>query len=146
MNRTSHATWRGDLRTGHGQLTSESGTLSRTPYTFDMRFENVTGTNPEELIASAHAGCFTMALSGELETIGFTATRLDTKATVTLDRKSNQWTITRVHLDVTGVVPGCNPAAFEKAATQAKANCPVSRLLNARITMNASLEAEKAAA
>jgi len=140
MQRTANAVWTGGLKDGKGSITTQSGILSDTPYSFVTRFENQTGTNPEELIAAAHAGCFTMALSAQLGTINFTAQSLRTTATVTLEKLDVGWTISKVHLDVTARISGISATAFESAAQSAKANCPVSRLLKAEITMNAHLE------
>src|SRR5581483_3206485 len=123
------ALWRGTGRAGKGELSSDSGVLASTPYSFKMRFENEKGTNPEELIAAAHAGCFTMALSAQLATLQLTPERLETKATVSLEKLDAGWTVTKVHLDLVGRVPGATQAAFESAANSAKANCPISRLL-----------------
>jgi osmotically inducible protein OsmC len=110
--------------------------LNKTPYSFTTRFENGPGTNPEELIAAAHAGCFTMALSAFLGKAGFTPQELSTKATLTLDQVDGNWSITAIHLDLTGLVPGIDAAKFEEIAQEAKANCPVSRLLKAEITLS----------
>lgn len=140
MKRTASAVWHGDLKKGHGALATRSGVLKNTPYSFVTRFENEPGTNPEELIAAAHAGCFTMALSAELSRAGFTPTRMATQATVSLEQVSGKWTITTVHLDNEAWVPGIADAQFQDIAAGAKANCPVSRLLNAEITLSAKLE------
>jgi osmotically inducible protein OsmC len=113
--------------------------LSNTPYSFSTRFENAKGTNPEELIAAAHAGCFTMALSAQLGNAGMTPESLETTASLTLDKLDAGWTVTKIHLDVTARIPGADQAAFDKAAENAKAGCPISRLLNAQITMVARL-------
>ena len=139
MKRTANAEWHGDLKTGTGTISSASGVLSNTPYSFSTRFENAKGTNPEELIAAAHAGCFTMALSAQLGTAGITPESLETTASLTLDKLEAGWTITKVHLDVAARIPGVDKAAFDKAAENAKAGCPVSRLLKAEITMTARL-------
>jgi osmotically inducible protein OsmC len=114
--------------------------LSNTPYSFSTRFENAKGTNPEELIAAAHAGCFTMALSAQLGTMNFTPQTLHTTATLTFEKLEAGWTISKIHLDVAGRVPGISAEAFQSAAKSAETNCPVSRVLRAEITMNASLE------
>jgi osmotically inducible protein OsmC len=114
--------------------------LADTPYSFSTRFENAKGTNPEELIAAAHAGCFTMALSAQLGTLNLTAETLSTVATATLEKLDAGWTLTKVHLDVTGKVPTGTQAAFEAAAASAKANCPISRLLRAEITLDTKFE------
>jgi osmotically inducible protein OsmC len=139
MDRTASAHWSGGLKDGKGTISSTSGVLKDTPYSFAKRFENEPGTNPEELIAAAHAGCFTMALSGQLGNAGMTAQALDTKATVTLEKTDAGFTITKVHLDVTANIPGADRAKFDEAARKAKEGCPVSRLLKAEITMSAKL-------
>ena len=139
MVRKASAVWKGSLKEGKGTISSESGVLSNTPYSFSTRFENAKGTNPEELIAAAHAGCFTMALSAQLGTAGITPESLETTASLTLDKLDTGWTITKVHLDVAARIPGVDKAAFDKAAENAKAGCPVSRLLKAEITMTARL-------
>ena len=141
MKRKSTAHWQGGLKDGKGTLSSDSGVLSETQYSFHTRFEDGKGTNPEELIAAAHAGCFTMALSGELGKTGMTAESLDTTATVTMEKLEAGPTVTAIHLDVTAKIPGAQQAAFMTAANTAKENCPISRLLNAVITMDARLEA-----
>ena len=140
MNRTASAVWRGGLKDGKGELSTASGVLSNTQYSFGTRFEQGAGTNPEELIAAAHAGCFAMALSAQLGEAGLKPDRISAQATVTLEKVEAGWTVTSSHLDVTAGIPGADAAAFEKAANNAKAGCPISRLLNARITMNARLE------
>jgi osmotically inducible protein OsmC len=140
MNRTASAVWNGDLKQGKGTLTAPSGVLNNTPYSFATRFENRIGTNPEELIAAAHAGCFTMALSAILGSAGYTPDELSTSATATFDQVSGQWTITAIHLDLRGRVPGIDTAKFEEIANEAKAKCPVSRVLKAEITLAAKLE------
>ena len=140
MERKASAVWKGNLREGAGSVTTESGVLRETPYSFKTRFENSPGTNPEELIAAAHAGCFSMALSAQLMTLQLTAEKIATAATLTFEKLEAGWTITKVHLDVTARVPGASPEAFAGAAASAKANCPVSRALKAEITMSAKLE------
>lgn len=140
MKRSASAHWQGGLRDGKGSISTDSGVLSETQYSFGTRFENGKGTNPEELIAAAHAGCFTMALSAQLEGVGVKAESLRTKATVTLEKDSAGFAITAVHLDVTAKIPGGDAKVFENAAASAKAGCPVSRVLNAKITMDAKLE------
>jgi osmotically inducible protein OsmC len=140
MERTASAVWNGSLKEGKGTITTQSGVLSDAPYSFVTRFENGKGTNPEELIAAAHAGCFTMALSAQLGTMNFTPQTLRTSAKLTLEKLDAGWTISRIHLDVSARVPGISASAFESAAASAKANCPVSRLLKAEITMDAHLE------
>ena len=141
MKRTGSAVWKGGLKDGQGTVSTESGVLSDTQYSFSTRFEDGTGTNPEELLAAAHAGCFSMALSGQLGNAGMTAENISTTATVRLEKTDAGFTITKVHLDVTARIPGADSAAFETAANNAKAGCPVSRLFNAEITMDAKLEA-----
>jgi osmotically inducible protein OsmC len=140
MERTASAVWNGSLKEGKGTITTQSGVLSDAPYSFVTRFENGKGTNPEELIAAAHAGCFTMALSAQLGTMNFTPQTLRTSAKLTLEKLDAGWTISKIHLDVSARVPGISASAFESAAASAKANCPVSRLLKAEITMDAHLE------
>jgi osmotically inducible protein OsmC len=141
MKRKASAVWEGGLKDGKGRISTNSGVLSDTQYSFSTRFEEGIGTNPEELIAAAHAGCFSMALSGQLGNAGLTAESINTTATVTLDKTEAGFTITAVHLDVTARIPGAEQQAFETAANNAKAGCPVSRLLKAQITMEARLEA-----
>lgn len=140
MKRKASAEWRGDLRSGQGTISTESGTLHDTPYSFAARFEHGTGTNPEELVAAAHAGCFTMALSAELAKVSLVAQSLRTTATVTLDRVGAGWGVTESHLEVVARIPGAAPDAFRKAAEAAETGCPISRLLTAKITMDARLE------
>ena len=140
MKRTGSAVWQGGLRDGKGTVSTESGVLSGAQYSFGTRFEDGAGTNPEELLAAAHAGCFTMALSKQLEDAGMKAEEINTTATVRREKTDAGFTITKVHLDVIARIPGGDSAAFETAATNAKAGCPVSRLFNAEITMDAKLE------
>ena len=140
MKRNASAVWKGGFKDGKGTISTESGVLSNTPYSFKARFENETGTNPEELIAAAHAGCFTMALSAQLAEAGLTAESIETKATVTLEKTDAGFAIPSIHLDVRAKVPAATKEAFEMAANNAKAGCPVSKVLNARITMEANLE------
>jgi osmotically inducible protein OsmC len=140
MKRTASALWQGDLKTGKGSVSTESSVLSKTQYSFGTRFENGKGTNPEELIAAAHAGCFTMALSAQLGNAGLVADQLETTATLSFEKLEAGWTVTQIHLDVRGRVPKADAEAWEKATAAAKAGCPISRLLNATITMNAKLE------
>ncbi|HLV95108.1 MAG TPA: OsmC family protein [Candidatus Acidoferrales bacterium] len=140
MQRAASAVWSGALKDGKGSISSQSGVLSDTPYSFTTRFEGAKGTNPEELIAAAHAGCFTMALSAQLGTMNFTPQSLRTTATLSFEKLDAGWTISKIHLDVAGRVPGISADAFQNAAQSAKANCPVSRVLKAEITMSASLE------
>jgi osmotically inducible protein OsmC len=141
MKRNASAVWQGGLKDGKGTISTDSGVLDKTQYSFSTRFEDGQGTNPEELIAAAHAGCFSMALSGQLGNAGMTAESINTTASVTLEKTDAGFTITKVHLDVTAKIPGADSAAFETAANNAKAGCPVSRLLKAEITMDARLEA-----
>jgi osmotically inducible protein OsmC len=140
MKRTASAVWSGDLKQGKGSLTTPSGVLTETPYSFHTRFEQGAGTNPEELIAAAHAGCFTMATSAFLGKAGFTAGKLSTEASLTLEQVDGNWTITAIHLTLSGKVPGVDQQTFQQIAAEAKANCPVSRVLNAKITLDAKLE------
>jgi len=140
MQRKASAVWKGGLKDGKGSVSSTSGVLSNTPYSFTTRFENTPGTNPEELIAAAHAACFSMALSAQLGGANLTPESINTSATLTMDKLDAGWTITAIQLDVTAKVPNADKAAFEKAANDAKAGCPVSKVLNAKITMNAKLE------
>jgi osmotically inducible protein OsmC len=140
MQRTGSAVWKGDLKTGKGTVSTQSGVLAETQYSFNTRFENGKGTNPEELIAAAHAGCFSMALSAQLGNAGITPERIATNATVTLEKTEGGFAITAVHLDVRAKLNGGDRQAFETAANNAKTGCPVSKVLNAKITMSASLE------
>ncbi|MGH7681670.1 MAG: OsmC family protein [Candidatus Eiseniibacteriota bacterium] len=139
MIRKASAEWRGGLKDGKGTVSTESGVLSGQPYSFSTRFENAKGTNPEELIAAAHAGCFSMAFSAQLGAAGITPESINTTASVTLEKVGEGFSVTASHLDVTAKIPGGNQAAFEKAANEAKAGCPISKLLNAKITMDAKL-------
>jgi osmotically inducible protein OsmC len=140
MKRSASAIWSGDLKGGHGALATHSGVLKDTPYSFATRFEGTPGTNPEELIAAAHAGCFTMALTASLGKAGFTPKRLATQATVSLEQVAGNWTITSVVLENEAWIPGISAEKFEQIAADAKANCPVSRLLRADISLKAKLE------
>jgi osmotically inducible protein OsmC len=140
MDRKASATWKGGLKDGRGSLVTASGVLDNTPYSFGTRFENGKGTNPEELIAAAHAGCFAMALSAQLGEASLKADTIEATATVTLEKNAAGWEVTTSHLDVRARVPGADATAFELAANNAKAGCPISRLLNAKITMDAKLE------
>jgi osmotically inducible protein OsmC len=140
MKRNASAVWQGGIKDGKGTISTDSGVLANTQYSFSTRFEDGVGTNPEELIAAAHAGCFSMALSGQLGAAGLTAESINTTASVSLEKTEGGFAITKVHLDVTAKVPGADQAAFEKATTNAKTGCPVSKVLNAEITMNATLE------
>jgi len=140
MQRKASAIWKGGLKDGKGSVSSASGVLTNTPYSFTTRFENTPGTNPEELIAAAHAACFSMALSAQLGSANLTPSSIETSATLTMEKLDSGWTITAVHLDVVGRVPNSDAAAFQKAAENAKSGCPVSKVLKANITMNARLE------
>ena len=137
MKRTASAHWGGDLKSGSGTVSTASGVLSATPYSFRTRFEDIQGTNPEELLAAAHAACFTMALSMMLGQTGLTATTLDTTCTVTLDKDGEGFSITESHLDLKATVPGALEEAFNDAVQQAKENCPVSKLYDTNITLTA---------
>lgn len=139
MIRKASAVWNGSLKEGKGTISTDSKLLSNAQYSFSTRFENGTGTNPEELIAAAHAGCFSMALSAQLGGAGITPDSIETTAAVTLEKLEAGFTVTKIHLDVTAKIPGADPAAFEKAAQDAKAGCPISRLLKAEITMTTKL-------
>ncbi|MFY9923204.1 MAG: OsmC family protein [Opitutaceae bacterium] len=140
MKRNASAIWHGNLKSGKGTLSTDSTVLKDTQYSFGSRFESGVGTNPEELIAAAHAGCFTMALSAALEQAGFTADTLKTTAALTLENlPQSSWTISAVHLATTAKIPGISPEKFAEVAAGAKANCPVSRLLKAAITLDAKL-------
>jgi len=140
MKRKASAVWKGGLKNGRGTISTDSGVLSTTQYSFSTRFEDGKGTNPEELIAAAHAGCFSMALSAQLEGAGLTAESINTTAAVSLEKVDAGFAITAVHLDVTAKVPKATREAFEAAAKNAKEGCPVSKVLNAKITMDARLE------
>jgi osmotically inducible protein OsmC len=141
MKRKASAVWQGDLKSGKGSISTESGVLKQSQYSFGTRFENGVGTNPEELIAAAHAGCFSMALSAELGKAGFTPESIHTTATITLDKTNAGFTVTESHLDMTAKIPGIDQAKFIAIANGAKAGCPISRLLNAKVTLDAKLEA-----
>ena len=141
MKRSASAMWNGDLKSGKGTISTDSGVLSATQYSFSTRFESGKGTNPEELIAAAHAGCFSMALSAQLGEVGLVAQSISTKATVTLEKTDDGFSITAVHLDLTARIPGANAQQFETAAENAKKGCPVSKVLNATITLDKKLEA-----
>lgn len=140
INRKASAVWNGSLKEGKGSISTDSGVLQDTQYSFSTRFEDGKGTNPEELIAAAHAGCFSMALSGQLTTAGHAPESIHTTATLTMEKTDAGFTVTKVHLDVTAKVPGIDEAGFTTAANNAKAGCPISRLLKAEITMTATLE------
>lgn len=141
MKRSATAAWQGGLKDGRGEISSGSGVLKDARYGFTTRFEGEPGTNPEELIAAAHAGCFSMALSGQLGGAGLTAERIETQATVSFERLEPGWTVTGIHLDVVGTVPGASAAQFQELAMAAKVGCPISRLLSpgTTITMDARL-------
>src|SRR3974390_708120 len=139
MVRKGSAGWNGSVKEGKGTVSTESGVLSNSQYSFSTRFENGKGTNPEELIAAAHAGCFSMALSAQLGNAGMTADSIDTTATLTMEKTEAGFSITASHLDVTVKIPGADKAKFEEAAKAAETGCPVSRVLNAKITMDAKL-------
>jgi osmotically inducible protein OsmC len=144
MKRKASARWEGAIQNGKGTISTDSGVLSQAQYSFSTRFENGVGTNPEELIAAAHAGCFSMALSGQLGKADLTPDSIETTATVTLEKTDAGWTVTEGHLDVTARVPGATEEAFNTAADNAKLGCPISRLLIAKITMDAKLAAAAA--
>jgi len=140
MNRKGSAVWNGSLKDGKGTVSTQSGTLNNAQYSFKTRFEEGVGTNPEELVAAAHAGCFSMALSLFLGNAGLTADSIRTTATVSLEQVDGAFAITKSHLDVTAKVPGATAEAFQAAAKGAKENCPLSKVLNAEVTMDARLE------
>jgi osmotically inducible protein OsmC len=140
MNRTATAAWQGGLKDGKGTITTASGVLTDAQYSFGTRFEQGIGTNPEELIAAAHAGCFAMALSAQLGEAGITPQNIQVTASVSLEKTAAGWTVTASHLDVRARIPGGDRLAFDRAAENAKAGCPISRLLNAKITLAAQLE------
>ncbi len=140
MKRTASAVWKGGLKDGKGTVSGPSGALNQTPYSFSTRFEDQPGTNPEELVAAAHAGCFSMALSGQLGAAGMTAESIHTQANLTMEKLEAGWTVTAIHLEVKAKIPGGDQAKFEQAAANAKNGCPISRLLNTKITMDARLE------
>ncbi|HMJ91444.1 MAG TPA: OsmC family protein [Candidatus Acidoferrum sp.] len=139
MNRKASAIWEGDLKSGKGSVSTESGALKQTQYSFSTRFENGVGTNPEELIAAAHAGCFSMALSAELGKAGMTPQRIATEANLTMEKTEAGFTVTAIHLTTQVTMPGADQTKFEAAANGAKAGCPISRLLNTKITLDAKL-------
>ncbi len=140
MQRKASAVWKGGLKDGKGLISAPGGVLNNTPYSFTTRFENAPGTNPEELIAAAHAGCFSMALSAQLGGANLTPESISTTITLSLDKLDSGWTITASHIDVVGKVPGADAATFQKYAEAAEKGCPVSKVLNAKITMTAKLE------
>lgn len=140
MKRTASAVWTGGLRDGNGNISTESGVLANAKYGFKSRFEDGRGTNPEELIAAAHAGCFTMALAAQLSDAGMIVESLRTTAAVTLEKRDDGFAITAIQLDLVARVPGADKNTFEAVANKAKATCPVSKLLNATIILNTTLE------
>ena len=140
MQRKASAVWQGGLKDGKGTLTADSGVFTQTPYSFGTRFENTPGTNPEELLAAAHAGCFTMALSAQLGNAGMTAERLETTCTITLEKVGEGFSITRSHLDLVARVPGADKAKFDTAVKAAETGCPVSKLFKADISVSSRLE------
>lgn len=140
MQRKASAVWKGGLKDGKGSLSAPGGVLNNTQYSFSTRFENAPGTNPEELIAAAHAGCFSMALSAQLGGANLTPESISTTVTLSLEKLESGWTITASHIDVVGKVPGADAATFQKYAEAAEKGCPVSKVLNAKISMNAKLE------
>ena len=139
MKRKASAVWNGNLKDGRGTLSTESRILTSTPYSFRTRFEEEPGTNPEELIGTAHAGCYSMALSMILGLAGMNPEKIETDATITMEKDGDGFAVTSSHLDVTATIPGADEAAFLEAAEKAKANCPISKLMNAKITINARL-------
>jgi osmotically inducible protein OsmC len=139
MQRKASAVWKGGLKDGKGTISAPSGVLKDTQYSFSTRFENGQGTNPEELIAAAHAGCFSMALSAQLGGANLTPESISTTVTLSLDKLDSGWAITASHIDVVGKVPGADAATFQKYAEAAEKGCPVSKVLNAKITMSAKL-------
>ena len=139
MKQKASAVWTGSLKEGSGTLSTGSGALSAKPYSFRTRFEGEPGTNPEELIGAAHAGCFSMAFSMILGMAGFTPDKIETEATVTLEKVGDGFAVTESHLDVKASIPGVDDATFQDLAGKAKAGCPISKLLNAKITMDAKL-------
>ena len=140
MKKTASAHWQGDLKQGKGTISTQSGALKENPYGFNTRFEDAPGTNPEELIGAAHAGCFSMAFSLLLGEENFTPDSIDTKATVTLEKQSDGFAITAVHLEMRARIPGIDQGKFEEISNKAKNGCPVSKLLNADITLDATLQ------
>lgn len=140
MQRKASAVWQGGLKDGTGTLSSDSGVLTQTPYSFTTRFENTPGTNPEELVAAAHAGCFAMALSGQLGNAGMTAERLEATATVTLEKVGEGFSVTKSHIDLVARVPGADKAKFDAAVKAAETGCPISKLLKAEISVTSRLE------
>jgi lipoyl-dependent peroxiredoxin len=140
MDRKASAVWKGSLKDGKGEFSAPSGVFSHVPYSFKTRFESAPGTNPEELIAAAHAACFSMALSAQLGNANLTPDSINTSANLKMEKLDSGWAITAIHLDVSARIPGADDSSFQKAAESAKAGCPVSKVLNAKITMSAKLE------
>ena len=145
MQRKASAVWQGDLKSGKGTISTVSGTLQSTQYSFSTRFENGVGTNPEELLAAAHAGCFTMALSAQLGNAGMTATKLETTCTITLEKVGEGFSITKSHLELVAHVPNADNAKFDAAVKAAETGCPVSRLFKAEISVSSQLVTSKSA-
>ncbi len=143
MKRTGTAQWRGDLKSGNGTVSTASGVLSNSPYSFHTRFEDAKGTNPEELLAAAHAGCFSMALSAQLAQANLTAESIDTTCSISLEKQPDGFAITQSHLEVKARVPGASQEAFDRAVQAAKSGCPVSKLYKTNITVNSTLEGER---
>ena len=139
MKRKASAEWKGTLKEGKGSVSTESGVLVQAQYSFGTRFENGIGTNPEELVAAAHAACFSMALSAQLGGAGLVPEKITTTATVTFENRDQGWTVTESHLEVLATIPEATPETFAKLAQDAKAGCPISRLLNTTISMDAKL-------
>lgn len=140
MKRSASAVWSGDFKSGKGRISSESGVLDNNQYSFSTRFEEGKGTNPEELIGAAHAGCYSMALTNELVGAGLSPESVETHASVSLDQVEGGFAITKIHLDVQAKVPGASQEDFDAAANRAKLGCPVSKLLNAEITLESQLD------
>lgn len=140
MDRKASAVWQGNLIEGKGSLSTDSGILKQTPYSFKTRFESGAGTNPEELLAAAHAGCFTMALSAELAKVGIVAEKLETKATISLEKVGDGFSITKSHLELVASIPGVDKSKFENAVEAAKKGCPVSKLYKCEITLTSQLK------
>jgi osmotically inducible protein OsmC len=140
MKRTANAVWQGDLKSGKGSISTQSTALNQTQYSFSTRFEDGVGTNPEELLAAAHAGCFTMALSAQLGGAGMTADKLETTCTISLDKVGDGFSITKSHLDLVAHIPGADQEKFDAAVKAAETGCPVSKLFKAEISVNARLE------
>jgi lipoyl-dependent peroxiredoxin len=139
MQRKASAVWQGDLKSGKGSISTESTTLKDAQYSFSTRFENGVGTNPEELLAAAHASCFTMALSAQLAGAGMVATKLETTCTISLEKVGEGFSITKSHLDLVATIPNADNAKFDTAVKNAESGCPVSKLYKAEITVNARL-------